>query len=359
MAIPKNAPTGPKHQRPEQHRYEQSEDYHCAGTDEKAFNQNLNTWRLLQQERRAAMANQLSNNQAYNPAQNRTAFQPQISNGGRQFAAFNNSTTMIHPGWKSPEAPEFARTVTPTAPLQQIISIASPRPSPLSKSLDPSTPSWSPKKVSVQQGQSQNAQAPVSSTGKYLDVQFVNGVSHARRASDERKVAAYSNTKQVREEATLAPVMLHNLWVSRKSVDRAMARIKSQNQSASMGQSNDDTSDSERTVKASAPHSRRELEDQIRKLKKENAELGEKNEKLEEENQQWIHMFKDVSDELEEVKNQLRSSTETPSGTDLGSAVPGGDQATSSSPPPTHTSDGRRITSRLRQFMSEGKGKRL
>jgi TolA-binding protein len=144
-----------------------------------------------------------------------------------------------------------------------------------------------------------------------------------------------------------------------------MARIKSQNQSASMGQSNDDTSDSERTVKASAPHSRRELEDQIRKLKKENAELrtaneelGEKNEKLEEENQQWIHMFKDVSDELE-VKNQLRSSTETPSGTDLGSAVPGGDQATSSSPLPTHTSDGRRITSRLRQFMSEGKGKRL
>jgi uncharacterized protein YukE len=366
MAIPNNAPTGPKNQRPQQHRYEQSEDYHRAGTDEKAFNQNLNTQRLLQQERRAAMADQLYHNQAYNPAQNRTALQPQISNSGCQFAASNNSTTMIHPGWKSPEAPEFARSVTPMAPPQQATKFAGP--SPLSKSLDPSTPSWSPEKktVSVQQRQSQNAQAPVSSTGKYLDVHFVTGVTQARRASDESKGITGLSTAHAGEKTTSVPAPLHNLWVSRESVDRAMARIMSQNKSASVEQSNDDTSDSDETVRAGASQSRSELEAEIQKLKKENAELrtaneelGAANEKLEEENDQWVNQYKEVSDKLEEVKNQLHSSTETPSNTDLGSAVPGGEQATSSSPPPTHTPDGRRITSRLRQFMSEGKGKRL
>jgi hypothetical protein len=265
MAFPQNAPTGPKNQQPQQLRPGQAEAYHHDGTDNEIWSQKLKALRLQQQQRLAESAGQPSSNHAaYTSLQNGPAHQPQTTNTASQFAAFNTSTTNSDWLWNNQTENSFAQSSTTTATPQQTTNVAVPSPS---KSLNPSTPSFSPEAANggpVSPGHSQNVKTPAPSP----DVCSVQaGVSQARLASDESEVTGGPTAAYTVHVTVPAPDATQNPEAFLDPLDQALARTIPHSQSVPVEQSSSQDSDSANSATADIPQGRTATETEAERLR--------------------------------------------------------------------------------------------
>lgn len=292
-----------------------------------AHNQQLSAQRLV---KKTAQPSNLGNHLARTSVQTGPAYQqPQTTNAASRSAGSHISTANGNQRLNSQMT--YSSVQSATVSPQQAASVTVPS---SSKPLNARTPSWSPPtavNVPASSGHSHNIQTPVPTAFVPIEVQdstmqnetatelstspaLSTGISQARRASDETRVTGGSS-KQSAAKAVRVPTADQTPRFTREQKGKWIARSESYNDLVTVDQAVEATSDTvpDTTVRASGSQAREHaLEAENSRLK---AALNQsqadcnnllrKNDKLDQENIQWITRYGKVTNELSETKKDL------------------------------------------------------